>query len=59
MQPDIGAVSRSHLEFMKWADEIMLVALSQTPADRVSQDLGSSFQSMFGALNHVYLAEWL
>jgi uncharacterized damage-inducible protein DinB len=59
MQPDIGAVCRSHLEFMKWADEIMLVALSQTPADRVSQDLGSSFQSMFGALNHVYLAEWL
>jgi uncharacterized damage-inducible protein DinB len=61
MQSDIGPVCQSHLEFMKWADEIMLAALSQAPPDRIGQDLGSSFQSLFGTLNHIYLAElvWL
>ena len=58
---DIGSVCVSHLEFMKWADEIVLGALSQVSTDRVSADLGSSFKSMFDTLNHVYLAElvWL
>jgi len=61
LQSDIGSVCRSHLEFMKWADDIVLGALSQVSADRVSADLGSSFKSMFDTLNHVYLAEsvWL
>ena len=46
---------------MKWADEIVLGALSQVSADQVSADLGSSFKSMLDTLNHVYLAEsvWL
>jgi uncharacterized damage-inducible protein DinB len=57
MQPDMGPVCRSHLEFMKWADEAFLNALSQVPPDRIGHDLGSSFKSLFGTLNHVYLAE--
>jgi uncharacterized damage-inducible protein DinB len=56
-----GSVCVSHLEFMKWADEIVLGALSKAPADKVSADLGNSFKSMLDTLNHVYLAElvWL
>jgi uncharacterized damage-inducible protein DinB len=57
MQPDIGPVCRLHLEFMKWADETMLAALTQVPPDQVGHDLGSSFKSLFGTLNHVYLGE--
>src|SRR6185437_15558678 len=61
MQPDIGPVCCLHLEFMKWADDTMLAALSQVPPDRLSHDLGSSFKSLLGTLSHVYLAElvWL
>lgn len=61
MQPDVGPVCQLHLEFMKWADETLLAALSQAPPDQVSQDRGSSFRSLFDTLNHVYLAElvWL
>ena len=46
---------------MKWADEIVLGAVLKAPSDKVSADLGSSFQSIFDTLNHVYLAElvWL
>jgi uncharacterized damage-inducible protein DinB len=57
MQSDIGSVCRTHLEFMKWADEIMLAALLNVPSDRASADTGSSFKSMLDTLNHVYLAE--
>ncbi len=57
MQSDIGSVCRTNLEFMKWADEIMLAALLKVPAERVSADTGSSFKSMLDTLNHVYLAE--
>src|SRR5579863_190085 len=57
MQPDIGPVCQSHLEFMKWADDTMFAALSQAPPDQISQDRGSSFKSLFDTLNHVYLAE--
>jgi uncharacterized damage-inducible protein DinB len=61
MQPDIGPVCQSHLEFMKWADDALLAALSQASPDQVNQDRGSSFKSLFDTLNHVYLAElvWL
>ena len=57
MQSDIGSVCRTNLEFMKWADEIMLAALLKVPSDRASADTGSSFKSMLDTLNHVYLAE--
>ncbi len=57
MQSDIGSVCRTNLEFMKWADEIMLAALLKVPAERASADTGSSFKSMLDTLNHVYLAE--
>lgn len=57
IESDIASVCRSHLEFTKWADEIMLTALLQAPADKVTADLGSSFKSLFDTLNHVYLAE--
>ncbi len=57
MQSDIGSVCRTNLEFMKWADEIMLAALLKVPTDRASADTGSSFKSMLDTLNHVYLAE--
>jgi uncharacterized damage-inducible protein DinB len=57
MQSDIGSVCRTNLEFMKWADEVMLAALLKVPSDRVSADTGSSFKSMLDTLNHVYLAE--
>ncbi len=61
LESDIASVCRSHLEFTKWADEIMVSALLQAPADKVTADLGSSFKSLFDTLNHVYLAElvWL
>jgi uncharacterized damage-inducible protein DinB len=61
MQPDIGPVCQSHLEFMKWADDTVLAAVSQASPDQVNQDRGSSFKSLFDTLNHVYLAEltWL
>lgn len=57
MQPEIGAVCQSHLEFMKWADEQLYTAVSQASAEQISQDRGSSFNSLFDTLNHVYLAE--
>jgi uncharacterized damage-inducible protein DinB len=57
MQPDIGPVCSLHLEFMKWADNAVLSALSQLPTERIQQDLGNSFKSMFGTLCHIYLAE--
>jgi uncharacterized damage-inducible protein DinB len=57
MESDIGSVCRTNLEFMKWADEIMLAALLKVPSDRASADTGSSFKSMLDTLNHVYLAE--
>ena len=57
MQPDIGPVCQLHLEFMKWADDTMLAALSQAPPGEVSLDRSSSFKSLFDTLNHVYLAE--
>lgn len=61
MQPDIGSVCQTHLEFMMWADNALLSAVSQAPSDQVHQDRGSSFKSLFDTLNHVYLAElvWL
>jgi uncharacterized damage-inducible protein DinB len=61
MQPDIGPVCQLNLEFMKWADETMLAALSQAPPDQVGQDRGSSFKSLFETLNHIYRGEliWL
>jgi uncharacterized damage-inducible protein DinB len=59
MQSDIGSVCRTNLEFMKWADEIMLAALLKVPSDRACADMGSSFKSMLDTLNHVYLAELL
>src|ERR1700749_2537701 len=61
MQSDIGSVCVTHLEFMKWADESFLAALSALSPAQYNQDTGSSFQSMLGTLNHVYLAErvWL
>ena len=59
MPSDIGPVCKLHLEFMKWADDTVLAALSDVPPGQVAQDLGSSFKSMFGTLNHVYLAEWV
>ena len=57
MESDIGSVCRTNLEFMKWADEIMLAALLQVPSDRAAADTGSSFKSMLDTLNHVYRAE--
>jgi uncharacterized damage-inducible protein DinB len=57
MESDIGSVCRLHIEFMKWADDTTFAALLQVPADRLSHDMGSSFQSMLGTLNHAYLAE--
>ncbi len=57
MPPDIGSLCQLQLEFMTWADDIMLAALSQAPPDQVSVDRGSSFKSLFDTLNHVYLAE--
>ena len=57
MQSDIGSVCRTNLEFMKWADEIMLAALLHVPSAKASADTGSSFKSMLDTLNHVYLAE--
>lgn len=61
MQAEIGPVCQLHLEFMKWADDTMLAALSRVPSDRLSHDLGNSFKSLLGTLGHVYLAEsvWL
>ena len=57
MQPEIGSVCQSHLEFMQWADQQLHTALSQAPADQVNQSRGSSFNSLLDTLNHVYLAE--
>lgn len=56
-----GSVLVSHLEFMKWADEIVLGSLLKAPADKTSADLGNSFRSMLDTLNHVYAGElvWL
>ena len=35
----------------------MLAALSQIPHDKQTHDLGNSFKSLLGTLNHVYLGE--
>jgi uncharacterized damage-inducible protein DinB len=61
MQSDLGTVCLRHVEFMNWADEIMLAALSNIPSEKLTCDLGNSFQSLFGTLAHIYLAEvaWL
>jgi len=59
MQSDIGPVCQLHLDFMKWADETVLTAISQVPPEQITRDLGNSFKSMLGTLSHVYLAEWV
>jgi uncharacterized damage-inducible protein DinB len=61
METDYGPVCRQHLEFMKWADDIMLAALEQVPHDKLTHDHRNSFNSLLDTLNHVYLAElvWL
>jgi len=55
--PDTGSICQSHLEFMKWADDVLLAALTQAPQDHVMQDRGSSFKSLFETLMHVYRGE--
>ena len=50
-------VCQSHLEFMRWADEIYLRALSELPHGEANKDQGSSFQSMLGTLGHIYKGE--
>jgi len=57
MQPDIGSVCQSHLEFMKWADDTVFSALAEAPSDQILQDRGSSFKSLFDTLGHVYRGE--
>jgi len=42
---------------MKWADEMFLAALLLLPTAQLDRDFGGSFKSMFGTLNHIYLAE--
>lgn len=59
MQPGFGFICQQHLEFMKWADAMYWVALSQLPAGKAEEDLGTSFQSLFGTLTHIYKAELL
>ena len=61
METDYGPVCRQHLEFVQWADDVMLAALADVPQDKLTHDLGNSFRSLFDTLNHVYLAElvWL
>jgi uncharacterized damage-inducible protein DinB len=61
MQLNAGALCQLQLEFMKWADDIMFAAISEVPPGQLDHDFGSSFKSLFGTLNHVYLAElvWL
>jgi len=57
METDFGPVCREHIEFMKWADNIMLSALSNIHQDQLYLKRGNSFESLFDTLNHVYLAE--
>jgi uncharacterized damage-inducible protein DinB len=49
MPPSIGDVCRQHLDFMKWADELLLAAVAQHMPDRIS------------VMQHIYLGElvWL
>jgi uncharacterized damage-inducible protein DinB len=59
MPIDYGPVCCEHLEFMQWADNIMLSALSNLPEDKLLHDRGNSFSSLFDTLRHIYLAELL
>lgn len=61
MPTDYGPVCREHLEFMKWADNILLSAVQQVPQDQLILDRHNSFNSLFDTINHIYLAEliWL
>jgi uncharacterized damage-inducible protein DinB len=61
MAIDYGPVCCEHLEFMQWADNIMLSALSNVPEEKLLHDRGNSFSSLFDTLRHIYLAElvWL
>jgi uncharacterized damage-inducible protein DinB len=61
MASDHGPVCREHLEFMQWADNMMLSTLTHLPQSQLTHDHGNSFKSLFDTLNHIYLGEliWL
>jgi len=49
MPPSIGDVCRDHLDFMKWADSVLLAAVAKHAPDHI------------GVMQHIYLGElvWL
>ncbi len=55
----IGSLCVSHLQFMKWADDIYFGLPAQFPAGKAEEDTGISFQSFTGTLQHIYKAELL
>lgn len=42
---------------MKWADEVCFNAVSQISEEQATADRGSSFQSLYDTLGHIYRAE--
>jgi uncharacterized damage-inducible protein DinB len=57
MLPDAPSICRLHLDFMKWADNlVMQMARSVDPAT-LERDCGVSFGSILGTVQHIYRAE--
>jgi len=57
MLPDAPAICRSHLDFMKWADEKILAAVTPVAADHLTRPAGVSFTNLLGTVQHIYQGE--
>jgi len=59
MLPDAPSICRLHLDFMKWADNLMLQMVHKVDAPVVKRNEGVSFQSILGTVQHIYRGERL
>lgn len=59
MLPDAPSICRLHLDFMKWADELMLQMVRGVDPAVLERKAGVSFESILGTVQHIYRGERL
>src|SRR5258708_39564587 len=57
MVPDAASICRLQLDFMKWADERMFSLVRMLDPEVCSRNVGVSFESLAGTVEHIYRAE--
>jgi uncharacterized damage-inducible protein DinB len=57
MLPDAPSICRLHLDFMKWADGLMLQMVRGVDPAVVERKEGVSFESILGTVQHIYRGE--